>query len=497
MRFSAFYEMPRGPLAALGAGVFCVLRVAPLADRHVVLGGGNALVGGADDALGGAELLDAVRAPTRRAGDGKQRGIHAHGDAEHPVNEARVKVDVGAHRAGAAFELTEYGGREALDGFKQIKVLAVSFLIGQIARVAFEHHGAGVGKGVDGVPHAVDEAAVVVGLAAQDFGEKRGNFLVVARVVHVLLDAVKHFLRLDIGAAVAGAFQRADGRGDGGIGVGTRGGEHAAGKRRVVAAAVFGVDDQSEVEQFGFLVGVGLVGAEHAQKVFRGGEFLFGVVDVQTVPAEHVAVHGIGVRRDHGQARHQLHPLPQHIGKGGFVGVVVVGVERQHTRGHLVHDRGRGRLHQDILVKARGQAAVTAEQARKAIQLRGGGQTAEKEQIAGFGKAEAPLRGKVIDKILHAVAAVVEFAVHGRAIALAHDVAVHVADAGNARHHAGAVRLAQAAFDVIVVKGRAGDHVLVLRRDDQFFQHFGVLGVIDPVLVDERHGSTSLSLKNG
>ena len=71
-------------------------------------------------------------------------------------------------------------------------------------------------------------------------------------------------------AAVAGALEGEDGRGNGRVGVGGGGGYDVRGEGGVVTAAVLGVEHQAEVEQLGFERGVGRVLAHHHQDVLGG-----------------------------------------------------------------------------------------------------------------------------------------------------------------------------------------------------------------------------------
>ena len=198
-------------------------------------------------------------------------------------------------------------------------------------------------------------------------------------------------------------------------------------------------------------------------------------MQIQTVTAVDVAVDRIGVGGNDGQTGDQLHTLTDHIGQAGLVGVVVIGVKRKHTGGHLVHDGGGGGFHQNILVKTGGESGIAIQQGSKAIQLLGGGQVPEEEQIAALGKAEALLLYEILAKVAHTVAAVIKATVHGGALTLVNDIAVGIADTGHARHHAGAVGLAQAALDAVVIKGSAGDLVLLLRNGNELLQDLSVL----------------------
>ena len=132
---------------------------------------------------------------------------------------------------------------------------------------------------------------------------------------------------------------------------------------------MLGVHDQAQVQQPRFLLGVALVGAKHAQKVLRSGKVLPRVVQVEASSLKYIFVDRISVRGNHRHPCHQLHALPQHVGKTVVIRGIVIRVERQHPGCHFVHDGGGGGLHQDILIKARRQLCVKIEQLMKMLQL--------------------------------------------------------------------------------------------------------------------------------
>ena len=103
--------------------------------------------------------------------------------------------------------------------------------------------------------HAVDQAAAVAALLADDLAQELADLVVVGRILDIFQNVIQLVHDLQVRAAVLGALQRADGRADGRIGVRAGAGQHAAGEGRAVAAAVVRVDEQAEVEQTRFLVG--------------------------------------------------------------------------------------------------------------------------------------------------------------------------------------------------------------------------------------------------
>ena len=61
-----------------------------------------------------------------------------------------------------------------------------------------------------------------------------------------------HFHHLDVGTAMAGAFQGTDAGADGGVGVCSCGGEHSCGESRSVTAAVLRMKHKRKIEYFRF-----------------------------------------------------------------------------------------------------------------------------------------------------------------------------------------------------------------------------------------------------
>ena len=84
------------------------------------------------------------------------------------------------------------------------------------------------------------------------------------------LDILDHFHDLQVCTAVAGTLEGKACGGDGGVGIGVGRGDDVGRKGRVVAAAVFGMDDEADIKQFCFEASIGAVRAEEAKDVFGG-----------------------------------------------------------------------------------------------------------------------------------------------------------------------------------------------------------------------------------
>ena len=100
------------------------------------------------------------------------------------------------------------------------------------------------------------------------------------------------------------------------------------------------------------------------------GEWMKKAV-VQAVRVKAVCL--IAVHRELREQGNQLDALAQHVRPGRIVRLLVVRVERENAAGKRVHHVARGRFHDDIAHKIRGQGAVIGEQLpelRKLIRIR-------------------------------------------------------------------------------------------------------------------------------
>ena len=120
--------------------------------------------------------------------------------------------------------------------------------------------------------HTVDETRTVEGLLVEDLAQVGCDLVLVLPVGDMRTDVLVHRHDLGVGAAVARALERADSRGVGGVRVGSRRGQHAAGEGGVVAAAVFGVQHEHHIEQHGFVVSERHAAAEDLQDGLGGGK---------------------------------------------------------------------------------------------------------------------------------------------------------------------------------------------------------------------------------
>ena len=195
---------------------------------------------------------------------------------------------------------------------QQGKLLGIALDLRHMLRVFFQQHGTGIGDGVYRVPQTVDLTGAVAGLTVQQLVEVIPDGAVVMGI-HVFLDILEHLHHLGVGAAVERTLQGAYGAGDGAVRIGTAGGHGAADEGGVVAAAVLGVDHQHHIQQMGFLFGILLVGADHPQEVFRRGQIIHRIMDMQGVSLKIMTLYSVGVGHNRGEAADQLDRLQQHI----------------------------------------------------------------------------------------------------------------------------------------------------------------------------------------
>ena len=259
------------------------------------------------------------------------------------------------------------------------------------------------------MPHAVDEPALVERLFAEDLVEI--VFERVARPIFadVRFDVLKHERNFQIGAAVFGSLQRTEGRRHGGIGVRAGRSNDVGGKRGVVAAAVFGMDDQADVQRLCFQIGEFIVPAQDVQNVLRAGIFLDGAVDDEgrpvVIPPCAVAVHG-----EEGELRDELQGLPQDVFSGERIGRFVKGIKVEHAPCQHIHDVCGGRLHDDVPHEGLGEFPQFGEEQGKIRQLFCGRQDAEEQKIDGFFKPETVFLHAVVNDVADVDAAIKKFA---------------------------------------------------------------------------------------
>lgn len=173
----------------------------------------------------------------------------------------------------------------------------------------------------------------------------------------------------------------------------------------------------------------------------------------------------VGVDRKQRENGDQLQALAQHVFHRNAVGIVVVGIERQHAARQRVHPVFARRFEDHIAHKGGRQRAIPGEKGGKGGKLLPLRQLGKKEEPDRLLKAKPPLGEKAAAEIPDRDPAVKELSLAGEKTAFS--VAFFGDDGGDLRqpgHHAVAVVVAQAALDLMEGIHLRGDPVSVERE---------------------------------
>ena len=119
----------------------------------------------------------------------------------------------------------------------------------------------------------------------------------------------------EIGTAVLGTFKGTDGGGDGAVGIRAGGRKDTVGKGGVIAAAVVGVADQTEIQQFGFFMGEVLIPPVGGQDVFSRGLAVHRIMEVHGFMLVDMTVCLIGIDHHGRQFGYQVNRLSDNVFK--------------------------------------------------------------------------------------------------------------------------------------------------------------------------------------
>ena len=184
-----------------------------------------------------------------------------------------------------------------------------------------------------------------------------------------------------------------------------------------------------------------------------------GQMEEHTLLVVVAALHLVGVHHHGGHAGDQVDALVQDIFQAQVLGVLVVGIQAQHTTLQLIHNVGGGGIHG--IHKALRQSAMLGQDLAEIIQLLPGRQTAEQQQPDHFLKHETVVAVGLLHDLVDVDAAVDQLARGGDHMSfLILFVAHNVTHVGQAGQHAGAVRVAQTALDAQTLTGLGVDVVV-------------------------------------
>ena len=208
------------------------------------------------------------------------------------------------------------------------------------------------------------------------------------------------------------------------------------------------VDQQAQIQQLCLLVGELLVRPVGGKNVLGGALPRRGRMEEHALLVVYPALELVGVHHDGGQPGDQVDGLLHQVFQAQVLGALVVAVEREHAAGHLIHNVGTGRAQQHVLDEMLGQIVVLGDDLLEFFQLALFRQAAEQKQPADLLEDEAVVLVGLPHQLVQVHAPVDQAARGGNNLARrALFVAHNITDVGQARQHAGAVRVAQAPLD--------------------------------------------------
>ena len=193
-----------------------------------------------------------MRAPTHNAGHGENRRVQLARNTQHLVHKSAVEVDIGAGHLAVTTAFRYKRRSNPFDRLVQVKILRALFFLSQHFNVTAENAFARIGKRIDRMAHAVDEALMIERLLVQDFTQIGTDLVLVFPIAHVLANVVHHFGRFNVRTAVARTLKRCHRRSECGIRIRARRRNNARGKRGVIAAAVLHVQNKRRIQNLRF-----------------------------------------------------------------------------------------------------------------------------------------------------------------------------------------------------------------------------------------------------
>ena len=180
-----------------------------------------------------------------------------------------------------------------------------------------------------------------------------------------------------------------------------------------------------------------------------GGEAGLGDAHVQALAQVVVRLGLVAVDRVGREARDEADRLAQHVRDVGAVGVAVERVGGEHAARELVHHVGRRHAEDGVLLEPVGERALRVERGGELRELVLRGEVAHEKQEADLLEAEAALGLEAADDVADLDAAVEQAPGDRDDLLLEDGVADDGRDGREADEDAGAVRVAEAALDVV------------------------------------------------
>ena len=271
------------------------------------------------------------------------------------------------------------------------------------------------------------------------------------------LDILDHFHDLQVCTAVAGTLEGKACGGDGGVGIGVGRGDDVGRKGRVVAAAVFGMDDEADVKQFRFEASIGAVRAEETKDVFGGREA--GIRDPHMEAFAAIVV-GFGLIAVDGIGREscdQADGLAQDVGDGDFVWIFVECVGSEDASSEFVHDIRRWHAENRLLLEMGWERALMIEDVEEFLQFLFIGEVSHEQEENRFFEAEAFFGLEALDEVVQFDSAVEQASGNGDEFAIDDGISDDGADGGQSNEDTGAIGVTQPAFGVVCLIERRID----------------------------------------
>ena len=199
------------------------------------------------------------------------------------------------------------------------------------------------------------------------------------------------------------------------------------------------------------------------QDVLRRRALGVGIVQIHGVAVKIAPLGLIRMRNNHRKLGNQAHGLAHKVFERGIVRVGVVAIQGQRRACQLVHQVSAGRAHDHVLGEVVGQLACNADGLPEIVELLCSGQFAGEQQERGFAISEAVFGFETVQQVVDINPAIGQAALDWFALALVYQVAVYIAQAGDAGEHAGAVRIPQAALDAVAAEQLGTDVVIWLQ----------------------------------